>query len=192
VSQRESLCYPQDSTDAELIALFQAGQRSAMAILYDRYASLVYRLALRILLHPQEAEDLTQDIFLTLWRSNSYQSDRGGLSSYLILLTRSRAIDRLRSRRSHLNLLQRWSGVMSSEPLPITPFELATLEQRSDSVRHALAELPPNQRQVLEMAYYDGLSQSEIAERLETPLGTVKTWSRKGLLNLRQHLKHLL
>lgn len=184
-------CHP-DQTDTELITLLRAGQRNAMAILYDRYVSLVYRLALRILMQTQEAEDLTQEVFLTLWRSQTYQSDRGSLSSYLTTLTRSRAIDRLRSRRSNLRFLQRWSQMMSCDLSPITPFEAASLEQRSDYVRIALAELPDNQRQVLEMAYYDGLSQSEIAARLDTPLGTVKTWSRKGLLTLRQALRRLI
>jgi RNA polymerase sigma-70 factor, ECF subfamily len=179
-------------SDAELFTALKAGQHSALEILYDRYAALVYRLALRILINPQEAEDLTQEIFLNLWRSDAYKPGRGSLSSYLTTLTRSRAIDRLRSRSSNQKFLERWSLNMSSELPPLTPFESASLEQRSEYVRNALTELPDRQRRVLEMSYFDGLSQSEIAAQLNTPLGTVKSWCRQGLLNLRKNLGSLM
>jgi RNA polymerase sigma-70 factor (ECF subfamily) len=179
-------------TDRELFLAIKAGKHSALGVLYDRYASLVYRLALRMLVNPQEAEDLTQEVFLQLWQRQSYDPDRGSLSSFLTTLTRSRAIDRLRSRSSNVRFLQRWSQTMSSENPSPTPFELASLSQRSDYVQTALAQLPEKQRRVLELAYYGGLSQSEIAILLETPLGTVKSWSRQGLLSLRNHLKLLI
>ena len=179
----------QSPTDADLCLAIKAGDQVALGALYDRYATLVYRLALRVLGNPQEAEDLTQEIFLILWKGCSYQSNRGSLSAFLTTLTRSRAIDRLRSRGSSLKFLQRWSQTMITEPSPLTPFELASLSQRSEYVQDALAQLPEKQRQVLEMAYYDGLSQSEIAHQLATPLGTVKSWSRQGLLNLRKYLQ---
>lgn len=174
-------------TDAEVFRALKAGQPSALGILYDRYANLIYRLALRILANPQEAEDLTQEIFLSLWRSGIYNPARGSLGSFLTTLTRSRAIDKLRSRSTRWKFLQRWSQTMITESTP-TPFELASLSQRSQYVRDALAQLPDKQRQVLEMSYYDGFSQSEIAQRLDIPLGTIKTWTRQGLLNLRQNL----
>lgn len=176
-------------SDEELFRSLKAGQSSALGILYDRYATLVYRLALRILTNPQEAEDLTQEIFLNLWRSGSYNPSRGSLGSFLTTLTRSRAIDKLRSRGTNFKTIQRWSQLMATETSPTTPFESAALSQRSHQVRNALAQLPANQRQVLEMAYYDGLSQSEISARLGVPLGTIKTWSRQGLLNLRKNLR---
>ena len=179
-------------TDAELFRALKAGQHSALGILYDRYASLVYRLALRILVNPQEAEDLTQEIFLTLWRSGTYNPARGSMSSFLTTLTRSRAIDKLRSRGTKLKLLQQWSQAMTTEIPPPTPFEFASLSQRSQCVRDALAQLPSKQQQVLEMAYYDGLSQSEIAKKLDIPLGTIKTWARQGLLKLRQNLQEII
>ncbi len=179
-------------TDAELFVAMKNGQQSALGDLYDRYASLVYRLALRVLTNPQEAEDLTQEIFLSFWQGKAYNPERGSLSSFLTTLTRSRAIDRLRSRGSTIRFLQRWSQSMSTAPPPLTPFEAASINQRSEYVRDALAQLPEKQRQVLEMAYYDGLSQSEIATRLDAPLGTVKTWSRQGLLSLRKHLQSLI
>jgi RNA polymerase sigma-70 factor (ECF subfamily) len=179
-------------TDAELFRAMAAGQSSALGILYDRYASLVYRLALRILINPQEAEDLTQEIFLILWRGSTYNPSRGSLGSFLTTLTRSRAIDKLRSHGSHFKFLQRWSQAMTTEIPPPTPFESASLNQRSQYVQTALSQLPEKQRQVLEMAYYEGLSQSEIAKNLNIPLGTIKTWSRQGLLNLRKNLQDLI
>ena len=180
------------STETELWSALKTGQSEALGILYDRYASLVYRLALRILANPQEAEDLTQEIFVSFWRSNSYNPARGSISSFLMTMTRSRAIDKLRSRSTKLKFLQRWSQtIMTQTPTP-TPFDTASLSQRSQHVNSALAQLPSSQRQVLEMAYYDGLSQSEIAKVLETPLGTIKTWSRQGLLNLRKNLQDFI
>lgn len=180
-------------TDEQLCQSMAEGQSWALGILYDRYASLVYRLALKILANPQEAEDLTQEIFLKLWRSGSYNPSRGSLSSFLTTLTRSRAIDRLRARGTSLKLIQRWSQMMLSEETSYsTPFESASLSQRSHYVRKALAQLPEKQRQVLELAYYEGLSQSEISARLDIPLGTIKTWSRQGLLNLRKNLRDFI
>jgi len=177
-------------SDADLYRALKAGQSAALGILYDRYSTLVYRLALRILTNTQEAEDLTQEVFLTLWRSNTYNPDRGSMSSFLTTLTRSRAIDKLRSRGTNFKFLQRWSHMASTSPR--TPFEEASLNQRSEYVRDALAQLPEKQRQVLEMSYYEGMSQSEIAKQLDIPLGTIKTWSRQGLLKLRQNLKELI
>jgi RNA polymerase sigma-70 factor (ECF subfamily) len=180
------------ATDPELFLALKARQHSALAILYDRYVSLVYRLALKILNNSQEAEDLTQEIFLNFWRNPNYDSQRGSLSTFLTTVTRSRAIDKLRSRSSNIRFLQRWSQIIINESSSLTPFENASLKQRSEYVRQALAQLPDKHKQVLEMAYYDGLSQSEIAAQLNIPLGTVKTWSRQGLLNLRKNLEALL
>ena len=179
-------------SDEELFQAMAAGDSSALGVLYDRYVGLVYRLALRILTNPQEAEDLTQEIFLNLWRSGSYNPSRGSLSSFLTTVTRSRAIDKLRSRGSNIKFIQRWSQIIASETSSLTPFESASLRQRSHQVRNALAQLPEKQRQVLEMAYYDGLSQSEISAQLGIPLGTIKTWSRQGLLNLRKNLRDFI
>jgi RNA polymerase sigma-70 factor (ECF subfamily) len=178
--------------DAALVEAMRNGEPSALGSLYDRYGSLVYRLALRILASSQEAEDLTQEIFLSLWHNQTYNSHRGSLSSYLTTLTRSRAIDKLRSRTTQGKFLQRWSQAMTTAPPVPTPFDLASLDQRATEVRQALTHLPDKHRQVLEMAYYEGLSQSEIAAQLKVPLGTVKSWSRQGLLNLRKTLKDLI
>lgn len=178
----------QTPSDRVLSQAITQGDPSALAALYDRYSGLVYGLALKILRDPQAAEDLTQEVFLTMWRSRKYDPDRGSLGNFLVMLTRSRALDRLRARESNLKFLDRWSQRMFTEAPPTTPFEQATLKERSQRVREALTELPDVQRQVLEMAYYQGLSQAEIAKSLDTPLGTVKTRARQGLLKLKQLL----
>lgn len=175
-------------TDADLIARLQAGDLDALGQIYDRYAGLVYGLALRILGNLQEAEDLTQEIFLKLHYDSAYNPRRGSLGSYLTTLTRSRAIDRLRSRSNRRQILTRWQLDMVEPSLP-QPVEQASLQERREQVQRALAQLSDSQRQVLELSYYEGLSQSEIAKRLQKPLGTVKSWARKGLLNLRDQLK---
>jgi len=179
-------------TDTELVQAIRTGEALALGSLYDRYGSLVYRLALRILTSSQEAEDLTQEIFLNLWHNQTYNPERGSLSSYLTTLTRSRAIDKLRSRTTQGKFLQRWSQFMSTAMPPLTPFDAADLNQRANEVQQALTQLTDRQRQVLEMAYYEGLSQSEISTQLNVPLGTVKSWSRQGLLQLRKTLKDLI
>ncbi|MBE9042508.1 sigma-70 family RNA polymerase sigma factor [Oscillatoriales cyanobacterium LEGE 11467] len=187
-SQKRSktLMFP---NDAELDLALKSGDRAALGTIYDRYGSVVYGLALKMLADPQEAEDLTQEVFLTLWRQGSYNPDRGSLGSFLTVMTRSRALDRLRSRSRKLKFLGRWGQTLSEKMGSVTPFEEAAVRERRDRVRHALKMLPAKQRQILELSYYQGLSQSAIAQRLELPLGTVKTRSRQGLLKLRQCLQ---
>jgi RNA polymerase sigma-70 factor, ECF subfamily len=179
-------------TDAELLHALKAGQTSALGTLYDRYASLVYGFAVAILTSPQEAEDLTQEIFLALCSKCDYDPARGSLSGFLITMTRSRAIDKLRARGAKLRLLKRWDQTTTLDASFCTPPEQVSLAECSQHVRNALAQLPDNQRQVLELAYYNDLSQTEIAARLNIPLGTVKTWVRKGLFSLRDALRDLI
>jgi RNA polymerase sigma-70 factor, ECF subfamily len=179
-------------TDVELYRALQGGNSLALAAIYDRYGSLVYGLALKLLTNPQEAEDLTQEIFLALWHRRNYHSERGSLGGFLTVLTRSRALDRLRSRSRKLKLLGQWSQTLAEHPPSLTPFEDATIRERRVRVRDALQYLPEKHRQVLEMSYYEDLSQPEIAKRLGVPLGTVKTRSRQGLLRLRNQLQDVL
>lgn len=176
-------------TDIDLLLAVKEGQIKALGILYDRYAKLVYGLAFKILDSSEEAEDVTQEVFLMLWNRNSYDPKRASLSSFLMTVTRSRSIDKLRSRNSKFRVLQRWQTMMRNEPVPNSPLDQVSVQERSQRVREALAQLPETERQVLEIAYYEGLSQSEIAQRFNIPLGTVKTRSRQGLLKLRQTLK---
>jgi len=173
-------------TDAELYLALRAGQHAALGILYDRHAGLVYGIAYNLLGNTQEAEDLTQDIFLTLMRGCSYDSKRGTLRTFLAIVTRSRALDRIRSRGAAHRALERWQPRKDQEIAVNSPMEQVFQEEQSQEVQAALAQLSDEQRQILRMAYYDGLSQSEIAQQLEIPLGTVKARARRGLLKLRQ------
>ena len=174
-------------TDAELWFALRAGQTSALGELYDRHASLVYGVSLKVLGNAQEAEDLTQDIFIKLAEQASYDPERGSLRTFLMILTRSRAIDRVRSRQSAQRSKRRWQAdyVPSSEPLT---HGMVKAEQ-SNQVQAAMSQISAQQRQVLQMAYYEGLTQAAIAERLNAPLGTVKARARRGLLKLREILQ---
>jgi RNA polymerase sigma-70 factor (ECF subfamily) len=175
------------ATDAELFLAVKAGQTAALGELYDRHANLVYGSALKVLNRPQEAEDLTQDIFLNLTKA-SYDPKRGSLRTFLAILTRSRAIDRLRSRTVATQALERSQPARTEEIAANPPLDYAHQYEQSQEVQAALAQLSAEQQQVLQMAYYDGLSQSQIAEFLKIPLGTVKARARRGLLKLRQTL----
>lgn len=175
-------------TDAELFLALKAGQTDALGILYNRHAELVFGLAMRTLGNPQEAEDLTQDVFLTLAKGCSYDPRRGSLRTFLAILTRSRSIDRMRSRNVALENLGRWRPSSSEALSSNAPMEHVSQGEQSQEVQAALAQLSNDEQQVLRMAYYDGLTQSAIAERLEIPLGTVKARARRGLLKLRHTL----
>ncbi|MBE9201520.1 MULTISPECIES: sigma-70 family RNA polymerase sigma factor [unclassified Nodularia (in: cyanobacteria)] len=177
------------ATDEALFVALKNGDSSALSILFNRHGRLVYGLALKILANSQEAEDLTQEIFLTLWRKASSNPDCRFFVRYLVTVTRSRAIDKLRDRHRQLKLVERWGQTMSSQATPSpTPVEQATFAERSGRIYNALKQLPEKQRQVIELAYNQGLSQSEIAKQIDIPLGTVKTCTRQGLLKLKRIL----
>ena len=181
-------------TDEEIFELFQKGNVDALGMIYDRYGLLVYRLTYRMLNNSQEAEDLTQEIFISLQKKPGYNPKRGSFYTYLMMVTRSRTIDLLRSKRyrNRFFLNQDKMKDLIERQDHANPLEIATIDERADRVRNALTYLSANQRQVLELSYYEGLSQSEIAERLNLPLGTVKTHSRRGLLKLRKNLGNLV
>jgi RNA polymerase sigma-70 factor, ECF subfamily len=175
-------------TDAELIQSLQAGEQMPLRLLYDRYSGLVYTVALRILERSEEAEDLTQEVFLTFWKDGRFDPNRASLSTYLGLLTRSRALHRLDQRASRRRSLNHLQQIELKEPKSPTPLELASLEEQHEQVREALNQLSESQRQVLTLSYYQGLSHSVISQTLKLPLGTVKTNARQGLLKLRKIL----
>lgn len=184
---------PTEPSDAKVFATLCDGQIQALDVLYSRYSTPVYRLALRILKSEDEAADLTHEVFLRLWRTLGYAPERGTLLTYLMMMTRSQALNRIRSSKSQRKLAERWGrGTLprdDSIDSGNSHLETLSLKETAHQVRVALADLPQAQREVLEMAYYDGLSQSEITQRLNIPLGTVKSRSRQGLLKLRQLLK---
>jgi RNA polymerase sigma-70 factor (ECF subfamily) len=180
-----------NQTDAEVFQALRSGNLLALGILYERYGEVVYRTALRMSGNTQEAEDLTQEVFLALRSRGSYDSKRGSMLVFLLTLTRSKAIDRHRQIRAQWQRVQKWFRSVPPET-GSTLMDKAALKEMSCRVREALSQLPSEQRKVLEMAYYDGLSQSEIARDLNMPLGTVKTYKRKGLLKLRELLQDLV
>lgn len=179
-------------TDEEIFAAFTKGDISALGTIYDRYGLLVYRLIHRMLDNIQEAEDLTQEIFLNLQVKPKFNSQRGSFYTYLMMVTRSRAIDRLRSKRSQGRFWQDIGKLKDSveEQKSHTPMEVISFKERSAKVQNALNHLSRPQRQILKLYYFEGLSQSEIAKRLNIPLGTVKSHSRRGLLQLKKNLHH--
>jgi RNA polymerase sigma-70 factor, ECF subfamily len=168
-----------------LLQLMARGDRDAFARFYDRYASLAFTVALRLLGSRSDAEDLVQEVFLQGWRqAQSYSPDRGSPEAWLITMTRSRGLDKLRSiRRRDMRPLaadepaRDGSGVQMGPPTDASEAKL--------TLGGVLARLPESQRVVLELAYFEGLTQSEIAARLREPLATVKTRMRVGLERLR-------
>ncbi|NJK39799.1 MAG: sigma-70 family RNA polymerase sigma factor [Oscillatoriales cyanobacterium RM2_1_1] len=177
-------------SDIELWQALQQGQMAALGTLYDRHVGLVYSIALKTTRNTQDAEDLAQGIFLRLAQL-TYDPKRGSLRTFLAVLVRSRSIDLMRSRQRQQNILQTSHLGQHSESME-TPTEALDRAESTEEVRNALAQLSENQRQVLHLAYRNGLSQTEIAEQLGAPLGTVKSWARRGLLKLRQSLQDKL
>jgi RNA polymerase sigma-70 factor (ECF subfamily) len=172
---------PDHRDDAALIARLRAGDQSAMADLYDGYSGVVYGVALRVLANATAAEDVVQEVFLQLWRHPQvFDANRGRLAPWLAVIARNRAIDHLRRRPSEEDI----------DELPIsTGIDLegeAAQKLAVDKVRGALAQLPQEQRKTLEMAFFEGMTHTEIAGKTGEPLGTVKTRIRTGLLALRK------
>jgi RNA polymerase sigma-70 factor, ECF subfamily len=181
------------STDLEIFTAIQAQQVKALELLYDRYGKLVYSIAFRILNNIEEAEEIAQETFLRLWqRSEIYQPSRGSLSGFLITLARSRSIDRVRSHSASREKLQRIQIFTDCVSSYNPPLEFVTVQERSELVREALQQLLPTDRALIEAAYYQGLSQSEIAKRDGIPLGTVKSRTRQALIKLRAALDSLI
>jgi RNA polymerase sigma-70 factor, ECF subfamily len=174
--------------DAELVHNLRLGQHQALTVLYDRYAGLVYSIAHQILQNAQEAEDLTQDIFLTFWQNNSFNPDRGSVSSFLGLLTRSRAIDKVRKRTTANSFLSRWQKTITEESTAPSPLERATTAEIQTSIHQAMQALPELQRQILNLNYYQGLSHNQIAECLNLTPGVVKSRLRQALVQLKASL----
>ena len=179
-------------TDEELMAGLLGQQIEALSALYDRYSSLVFSVSLRVLYDWQLAEDVTQEVFLRLWqRPESYDPSRGRLLSWLMSVTRNRAIDERRriGRRQRSEEGEEPMFELRDQDATGDPALGATLAESRRVVRAAMALLPAAQREVLELAYFGGLTQTEIAERLQVPLGTVKTRVRLGMRKLRDTLE---
>jgi RNA polymerase sigma-70 factor (ECF subfamily) len=167
--------------DPDLLSAIRSGNTDAMAMLYDRYSSIVYAVALRVLCDTAAAEDVMQEVFMRLWRSpETFDASRGSLGPWLAVIARNRAIDVLRKRHPETDIED---VVVSVEP------DMAGEAERAralEKVRGALGAMPPAQRSALEMAYFEGLTHTEIAAKTGEPLGTIKTRIRAGLVALRK------
>jgi RNA polymerase sigma-70 factor (ECF subfamily) len=171
-------------SDVELLHAVARGDEAALARLYDAYRVILFGLLVRILNSREEAEDVLQDVFIQVWRrAKDFDENRGRPFTWLVTLARSRAIDRLRQ----FGARQRLATGAAQEQTEVVSDALSDtikVAQR-DTVRQALAELPEEQRNTLVLAYFDGLTQSEIAAKLNAPLGTIKTRMRSGIIKLR-------
>jgi RNA polymerase sigma-70 factor (ECF subfamily) len=164
-----------------------AKDEAALALLYDRYRVILFGLLLRILNSREEAEDVLQEVFLQVWRkAKDFDEKRGRPFTWLVTLGRSRGIDRLRSLSARERVAEAGARE-ASEEISDAATDAFKSEQRG-LVTNALAQLPDDQKRPIMLAYFDGLSQSEIATRLGAPLGTVKTRMRTGLMKLRELL----
>jgi RNA polymerase sigma-70 factor, ECF subfamily len=172
---------PSTEDDAALLALVQRGDESAMAALFDRYSKVVYSVALRVLRDPAAAEDVLQEVFMQIWRNPaSFIATRGSLGGWLAVVSRNRSIDALRRKRPSESV---------DDMVLASNYNLADEAERNsmmEKARGVIVLLPPDQRKTLEMAFFDGLTHSEIAEMTGDPLGTVKTRIRSALTTLRK------
>jgi RNA polymerase sigma-70 factor, ECF subfamily len=180
-----------ESVDAELMRRIASGEKQALAELYDRFSGPLYGTALRILRDDAEAQDVVHDTFVALWeKAATFDTERGSAFAWAITLVRHRAIDRSRMRRRRAELL----AASTPEDLGLSdaPGGGADLSaERGDDaqrVRAAVANLPAEQKRALELAFFGGLTQEQIAQTLQEPLGTVKARIRRGLLKLRESL----
>jgi len=193
---------PAALSDAALVRLVAERRPEALAELYDRFAPTLLALARRVLDNHADAEEVLQEVFIQVWnRGERYDPARSSVSTWLVLIARSRAIDRLRSRkvveRTHEATAQAAigaigaigaSGVWEPHTSP-EALENVFIQERHERVRREMAALPAEQRQVLEMAFYQGLTQSEIAAKAGLPLGTVKTRTLLAMKKLRNALR---
>ncbi|MES2123387.1 MAG: sigma-70 family RNA polymerase sigma factor [Gemmatimonadota bacterium] len=186
------------SDDSTLVLAMTKGDATAMSTLYDRYAPNLLGLALRITREQADAEEVVVDTFAQAWREASrFEAGRGSVAAWLATIARSRALDSIRSRtrRGRLSDAAAAEGAATDAPAmgaPLaSPVANVIADEQSRRIRDALMELPDSQRAALDLAYFEGLSQSEIAERLGEPLGTVKTRVRLGLRKLRELLTAL-
>ena len=178
--------------DSGLVSLVARRDEAALSALYDRYGRLVYSLAMRIVGERTLAEEITEDAFVSVWRAApSFAEERGRFVSWLTSITRHRAIDELR----RLNVRPEGTAVDLNEALqteqPDQVDDLVGVERQRELVRSALAALPAPQREALELAYFCGLTQQEIAKKTGLPLGTIKTRMRLGMQKMRDELHRL-
>lgn len=178
------------SPDAALVRRFLQKDVNAFEQLYDKYSRIVYSLVLRIVQQGGLAEEVVQDVFLQVWRhAAQYDAGRGPFLPWLLTMARNRALDTLRLKSERQRRQENQSDELFSVVVA-PPYELLLDEKRrAERVRALVNELKPEQKRAIELAYFKGLSHSEIAAELQEPLGTVKSWIRNGLLRLKEGLQ---
>jgi RNA polymerase sigma-70 factor (ECF subfamily) len=177
-------------SDLELVVGLVARDVEALRTLYQRYGGLAYSLAVRILGDPGRAEDVVQDAFMRVWTySDSFDASRGSLRTWLLTTVRNRAIDYLRGRPGRDRQELELSAELPAHGTGSDPWRDVAESLEREALRHALRSLPPDQRQVVELAYYGGYTQREIAEIVQAPLGTIKGRTRLALEKLSSYLQ---
>jgi RNA polymerase sigma-70 factor (ECF subfamily) len=179
--------------DEQLIEKVAQGDRSAFIAIYDRFSTPLYSLAIKMLANETEAEDLLQEVFLSVWnKASTFRADRGSAFSWVVAQLRNRAIDRIRSRHRRGELLEAHAPDLEpSGSATASSAENCEVSERAREVRSAMGQLSEEQRQVLRLAYFEGLTQVEIAQKLEEPLGTIKARAQRGMARMRTILKVL-
>jgi RNA polymerase sigma-70 factor (ECF subfamily) len=191
--ERDQSYLPETRSNADDVALIRRmvdADETALGALYDRWVKSLYSLVLHLLQDPDEAEDVVEESFWQAWRkASAYEPSKGAVSTWLLTIGRRKALDRIRSRRRYKEDTVGRDKIFSDLPAPgLDPSEQTEGSELKAHVRAALKELPSEQREVLELGYFDGLSQTEIAEATGQPLGTVKTRMRLAMQKLREPL----
>jgi RNA polymerase sigma-70 factor (ECF subfamily) len=179
--------------DEALLTQVAAGDRAAFGELYDRMSTPLYSLALKMLGHEAEAQDILQEVFLSVWKkADTFNATRGSAFSWVVTQLRNRAIDRIRSRRRRGELMETFGlDLEPSGSVVRSASDDCEAGERSRQVRAAMSKLSDEQRHVLRLAFFEGMTQAEIAEKLDEPLGTVKARAHRALARLRDTLRYL-
>jgi RNA polymerase sigma-70 factor (ECF subfamily) len=180
--------------DVELLRRIGNGDSLAFSSFYDHYSGLLFSIALRILNDPKEAEDVMQEVFLQIWnKASGYDPLLGKPSSWAVTLARNKSIDRIRASQRRSKLMEQ-AAVMAADATDnsMTANENLHGRENAERIRTVVAALPQDQKRAIEMAFFSGLTQNEISETLQEPLGTVKARIRRGMLKLREQLEGLL
>ncbi len=179
-----------EPSDAALMQQLIDRAPGALEALYDRYSRAVYSLVLRTAQHAANAEEIVQDVFLQLWRNaHRYQPSRGRLEAWLFTLARNRALDYVRMKREKQRRREETLDVQPAAVVAPNPESTIDRERRAKRVRSLMRSLPEVQRRAIELAFFEGMTHSEVSAALQEPLGTVKSWIRNGLLRLREALE---
>lgn len=177
----------------EVLKAMARGEHAALARCYDQMGPVVFSLAVRMLRDRPAAEDVTQDIFVQVWRqAANYDTSRGSPEAWIMMIARTRVLDRLRSRAAGIVLKPVGDNLPDAPDAEDWPDDTAISREDAVNVRHALAELPQDQKHAIELAFFDGLTHVEISDKLKVPLGTIKTRIRLGLMKIRDQLRELM